>query len=299
MIQRLKSIPPNELPLSPRETLPTMYDLPSEDPEEPGLPDEFHDLQPQFLSATLRLKNCAKDQYFTGTDLNLYYDLNHLKWYKRPDWFLSVGVPRRYDQNGLRLSYVMWQERVSPLVIVELLSPGTEKEDLGPYADSLPPIPPQTQVSPPPISPPTKEAPPGKWQVYEQILQIPYYIVFSRYDNRLYFFQLIEGRYQRQEVDANYPRLWIPELEIGLGVWQGDFEGIDRLWLRWYDADGNWMLTKEEVQQQRAEQEQQRANAAEEQLRQVVESLLQANMSVSQIASMTGLTAEQIERMRE
>jgi Uma2 family endonuclease len=35
--------------------LPTMYDLPSQDPEEPGLPDEFHDLQPQLLSATLRL----------------------------------------------------------------------------------------------------------------------------------------------------------------------------------------------------------------------------------------------------
>lgn len=31
---------------SPRETLPTMYDLLSEDSEEPGLPDEFHDLQP-------------------------------------------------------------------------------------------------------------------------------------------------------------------------------------------------------------------------------------------------------------
>ena len=26
-------------PVSPKETLPTMYDLPSEDPEEPGLPD--------------------------------------------------------------------------------------------------------------------------------------------------------------------------------------------------------------------------------------------------------------------
>jgi len=25
---------------------PTMYDLPSEDPQEPGLPDEFHSLQP-------------------------------------------------------------------------------------------------------------------------------------------------------------------------------------------------------------------------------------------------------------
>ena len=27
---------------------PTMCDLPSEDPEEPGLPDEFHNLQPQL-----------------------------------------------------------------------------------------------------------------------------------------------------------------------------------------------------------------------------------------------------------
>ncbi|WP_178378180.1 hypothetical protein [Chroogloeocystis siderophila] len=32
-----------------RETLPTMYDLPSEDPQEPGLPDEFHDFQPELL----------------------------------------------------------------------------------------------------------------------------------------------------------------------------------------------------------------------------------------------------------
>jgi hypothetical protein len=29
-------------PRPPWETLPTMYDLPSENPEEPGLPDEFH-----------------------------------------------------------------------------------------------------------------------------------------------------------------------------------------------------------------------------------------------------------------
>jgi hypothetical protein len=47
---------------SPQQALPTMYDLPSENPEEPGLPDvragatkdEFHNLQPQLLSATFR-----------------------------------------------------------------------------------------------------------------------------------------------------------------------------------------------------------------------------------------------------
>src|SRR3989475_12867996 len=32
--------PQTDPPRSPRETLPTMYDLPSEDPEEPGLPQE-------------------------------------------------------------------------------------------------------------------------------------------------------------------------------------------------------------------------------------------------------------------
>jgi len=41
-------------PLSPRETLPTMYDLPSENQEESGLPDEFHDLQPELLRQTFR-----------------------------------------------------------------------------------------------------------------------------------------------------------------------------------------------------------------------------------------------------
>jgi len=32
-------------PPSPQEVLPTMYDLKSEDPEEKGLPDQFHLLQ--------------------------------------------------------------------------------------------------------------------------------------------------------------------------------------------------------------------------------------------------------------
>jgi Uma2 family endonuclease len=85
--------------------LPTMYDLPSEDPEEPG--DEFHDLQPQLLSATLRLTDVSSNRIFTGTDLNLYYDPQHVLWHKRPDWFVAIGVPRLYAESDLRLSYVV------------------------------------------------------------------------------------------------------------------------------------------------------------------------------------------------
>lgn len=160
-------------PLSPRETLPTMYDLPSENPEEPGLPDEFHDLQPQLLSATLRLRNYAKSDIFTGTDLNLYYDVRHPQWYKRPDWFLVLGVPRLYDGTELRSSYVLWQEGVDPFVVVELLSPGTETEDLGNKAEPSGEDPSIEDIC---LNLENGEArPPRKWEVYEQILRVPYY----------------------------------------------------------------------------------------------------------------------------
>lgn len=79
-------------PRSPKETLPTMYDLPSEDPQEPGLPDEFHDFQPQLWRETFRPPDVLQERIFVASDLNLYYDVKHPLWYKRPDWFAVVGV---------------------------------------------------------------------------------------------------------------------------------------------------------------------------------------------------------------
>ncbi|GAB4149958.1 MAG: Uma2 family endonuclease [Cyanobacteria bacterium J069] len=237
----------------PKETLPTMYDLPSEDPEEPGLPDEFHDLQPQLLSATLRLTHHARDQAFNGTDLNLYYDVQHPLWHKRPDWFLVLGVPRLYGGVDLRSSYVLWQEGVNPLVVVELLSPGTEAEDLGPYAES-------DSAAPAPAA----DMPPRKWEVYERILQVPYYIVFSRYTNQLRVFQHDGDRYIEQPVGETNPRAWIPELELGLGIWQGTYDGLSRNWLRWCDAAGTWIPTPAERAEQLQARTEQLENRAEQ-----------------------------------
>ncbi|MEH1936906.1 MAG: Uma2 family endonuclease [Nostoc sp.] len=218
-------------PLSPKEVLPTMYDLPSEYPEDSGLPDEFHLFQPQLLRETFYPPNYPADEVFVATDLNLYYDLRHTLWYKRPDWFAAVGVSRLYEQQNLRLSYVIWQEGVAPFVVVELLSPGTEKEDLGQTLREI-------------------NQPPTKWEVYEQILRVPYYIVFDRYTDKLQAFQLVADRYS--ELDLTTPRVWMPGLELGLGLWQGSYQGIERLWLRWYDASGNWLPTPLERESQRA-----------------------------------------------
>ena len=225
-------------PRSPCETLPTMYDLPSEDPEEPGLPDEFHDYQPQLLRETFQPPRYMPDRFFVGTDLNLYYTLSHPAWYKRPDWFAVLGVPRLYRQWDLRLSYVMWQEGTAPYVVVELLSPSTEREDLG-HTDR------------------ESDEPPTKWTVYEQILRIPYYIVFSRYTDEARYFELTGGRYR--EIQPAQPGLWLPEAGVGIGLWFGIYQGLERQWLRCYDANGAWILTPHEQERQRAEQADRRA----------------------------------------
>jgi Uma2 family endonuclease len=230
--------PQTDPPRHPCEILPTMYDLPSEDPKEPGLPDEFHDYQPQLLRETFQPPRYMPDRFFVGTDLNLYYQLSHTTWYKRPDWFAVLGVPRLYHEQDLRLSYVMWQEGPAPYVVVELLSPSTEHEDLG-HTDREP------------------NEPPTKWTVYEQILRVPYYIVFSRYTDEVHYFELTGGQYR--EIQPAQPGLWLPEAGVGVGLWFGAYQGLERQWLRCYDASGTWILTPHEQEQQRAEQADQRA----------------------------------------
>jgi Uma2 family endonuclease len=239
-------------PLSPRETLPTMYDLPSENHEEPGV-DQFHSFQSELLWLTFFPANYRSDRIFSACDLNLYYDVHHQNWYKRPDWFGVVGVPKLYDDQDLRLSYVIWQEGVSPYIVVELLSPSTEKEDLGESREY------HTQNGISQNSAAQKgqaEKPPSKWEVYEKILRIPYYVIFSRSSDRMRVFTLQKDLYVEQ--DLTEAKIWMPEIELGIGLWQGKYKGVNRLWLRFYDAKGDWSLTEEEKAKQRAEYLEQR-----------------------------------------
>jgi Uma2 family endonuclease len=326
-------------PRSPKETLPTMYDLPSEDPEEPGLPDEFHDLQPQLLSRTLRLAHYSRDNCFTASDLNLYYDVKHPLWHKRPDWFLVVDVPRMYEDKDLRRSYVIWQEGQSPQVVVEFLSPGTEREDLGQFYDASAQVP-DPGATPEPPAPvaddPTlprdpggsdrapsaavanglgqrrgRVKPPGKFEVYEQYLRIPHYIVYSRYTQRLRHFQLIGGCYQEQRLHPDNPRLWIEDLGIGLGIWDGLFGDIPSHWLRWCDREGRWFLTdteqaeleleQAELELEQAELELEQAELAkakaEAQLYQAAQNLLATGMEMRQVAAILGLSEAQVDHL--
>jgi Uma2 family endonuclease len=236
-------------PLPPKEALPTMYDLPSENPDDPGLADEFHYYQLELLRETFCPPDYPPERFYVASDLYIYYDVHHPKWYKRPDWFAAVDVPRLYNQREMRMSYVIWQEEVVPSIVVELLDESTEKDILGQTRREI-------------------NQPPTKWQVYEQMLQIPYYIIFARDPDQFRPFHLTNGRYR--ELTPPDKRVWLPEIKLGLGLWEDVYHGVERKWLRWYDADGKWIPTPVEKEQQRAEQlraEQEKARAEQEKAR--------------------------------
>jgi hypothetical protein len=82
-------------------------------------------------------------------------------------------------------------------------------------------------------------------------------VVFSRYTNRLQVFGLAGSRYQERTLMEG--KIWLSELGLGLGVWSGVYQGLERQWLRWYDAEQVWIPTPVEREQREVEQERRRA----------------------------------------
>jgi len=246
-----------------------MYDLPSENPEDEGM-DEFHHLQSNILSEG------TPRNIFTAVDMHIYFDRTHPKWYKRPDWFMVLDVPILYGGTEMRYSYVVWDEGVVPFIAIELLSASTKAEDLGKTVHK-------------------KGEPPTKWMVYEKILGIPYYVVFGRYAAELKVFQLSNGKYQQVVLPDN--RLWLPQINHGLGLWQGEYEGRNRLWLRWYDKNGLWVpllaerarreRQAKEVAQQQVEVAQRQVEIAQWQFKQERQAKEVAQRQVEQERSLT------------
>ncbi len=223
-------LPTLDVPEAERRRLPTMFDLPSDDPEGPGLPDMFHSHQPRLLDETFVTPDWPREQVFTAADLYLYYDRRHPKWYKRPDWFAVLGVPRFHPDDALRSSYAVWHERALPYVVVELLSKTDPEEDQGqPPASS-------TRLRP--------GQPPHKWTAYEQVLAVPFYLIYDRFEDELRCFALQRGRYH--DVTTVDRRLWLPAADLGIGLWEGSYKGLTRKWLRCFDAAGKWIPNQEE-----------------------------------------------------
>jgi hypothetical protein len=93
---------------------------------------------------------------------------------------------------------------------------------------------------------------------YEQLVQAPFYGCYDPEEERLECFWFDEGRYRqlRPNAQGRYP---VPPLHALLGIWRGYYRNERRPWLRWWDSQGELLLTSgEQAAQERqlVEQEQ-------------------------------------------
>jgi len=221
------------------------YNFPTHWPSADELPDsdetpvdnELQELIPGLLKAILLILWAERMDWFFGIDMGLYHHPE--KPPIVPDAFLSLGVQRFYDEE-LRPSYVVWEEKVMPSFVLEVVSPTYRNE----YT--------------------------AKLEEY-QSLGVLYYVIYAsrrRRKPRLEVHKLVKGKYELQPGNL----VWMPEIGLGIGCERGNYSGVTREWLYWYDADGKRYLTPEEQVKesaQRAQQESQRADRLAERLREL------------------------------
>jgi Uma2 family endonuclease len=169
------------------------------------------------------------EQYCIGQDSGIYWRLTDPpeRGAEAPDWFYVPNVPPTLN-GQMRRSYVMWQEIISPLIVLEFVSGnGQEERDSTPYE--------------------------GKFWVYEQAVRAPFYGIYEVTRSSIEIYHLVNGRYSLLPANdrGHYP---IEPLGVELGIWQGRYKNADLPWLRWWDSHGNLLLTGEE-RAERAEQE--------------------------------------------
>lgn len=224
------------------EALPADFILPDdpvENIQQPALASALTDA----LGATQRIQ----PQMLIGSNFGLVATVKKKIVVKAPDWFYIPQV-QPVAPGVIRRSYTPNLEGAPVSLVMEFLS-DTENGELS--IRSTPPY--------------------GKLYFYEHILQVPTYVTYDPYEVILEVRYLQNGQYSLGAADAN-GRYWIPELELFLGIWQGERLCQTMNWLRWWDKEGNlllWSSEQAEQERQRAEQERQRAEILAAKLREL------------------------------
>jgi hypothetical protein len=223
---------PTQQPLVTWEKLPADFILPDDPVENIHQP-----LLAAALTDALGEAGWIQPKMLIASNFGLVATVNQKTVVKAPDW---LYVPNVFPiaETIVRRSYTPNLEGDPVAVVMEFLS----ETDTGEYS-----------VRP--------SYPYGKLFFYEQILQVPIYVVFDPHSLLLEVRQLEAGQYVLRSPN-DQGRVWIDALNLFLGVWHGQRLGHTIHWLRWWDEAENlllWSFEKAEQERQRAEQEHQRA----------------------------------------
>ncbi|WP_013324187.1 Uma2 family endonuclease [Gloeothece verrucosa] len=199
--------------------LPKGEDLPSSD----GLPvdNELHILIPNLLASILGFIWAERLDWFLGINMGIFYATGvNPRVPIVPDAFLCLGVERVKD-NKLRESYVVWEENnIAPLLVLEVVSKTSGDE----YDKKM-----------------------AKYAQLGALYYVIYNPDFWQRDKHEPFevYRLDNGQYQRSLSEP----FWMPEIGLGIGRGLGNYRGIQREWLYWYNQQGQRIVSPEELLQ--------------------------------------------------
>ncbi|MBS9393472.1 MAG: Uma2 family endonuclease [Dolichospermum sp. LBC05a] len=160
-------------------------------------------------------------QYCIGQDSGIYWRITDPpeRGAEAPDWFYVPNVPPTLN-GQMRRSYVLWQEYIAPLIVLEFVSGnGAEERDKTPWK--------------------------GKFWIYEQVIRTPFYGIYEVNKASIEVYELIGGKYQLLAANER-GHYSITPMGVELGLWQGEYQNAELPWLRWWDLQGNLLLTGEE-----------------------------------------------------
>jgi Uma2 family endonuclease len=212
-------------------------DLPGSDGE--PLESERSRIQINLSLQSLDYAWRMREDFYAGGDMFIYFSKQQAqrimaeiddpsqpkKTFRGPDMFIVLDV----DGSYRRQKWVVWEEDGRyPDVIIEFLSPKTQKFDLG-----------------------------KKKTLYEQTFGTSEYFCFDylkpdTVDSLLGWRLDANQRYQPLKPDAR-GWIWSEKLGFWLGKWQGTVLRDTTTWLRFYSPEGNLILTRNEAAQAQAE----------------------------------------------
>jgi Uma2 family endonuclease len=231
------------------------------------------------LRESLELIGYIEPTMLIASNLGICATMNGNLVIKAPDWFYVKTVLPLPDATLVdRRSYTPNLEGEIPQVVMEFLSETDGKE----YSAK-------------------RAFPPGKWFFYEQILQVPTYVIFDSADGVLEVHKRSQGQYELQPTDENN-RYWIADMGLFLGVWQGEKEGRKGYWLRWWDQAGNllpWAVELLEQERQRTQQERQRTQQEQQRAEQEWQRAEQERQRAEQERQRAEQERQRAERMAE
>ena len=198
-------------------------------PDHTQLPDTNGDFvknfqeHPQSLLLTDSIEPVLKarhpdGRYAIGQDCGIYWRLPDPpeRGAVCPDWFYVPDVPAKLD--GLtRRSYVLWQEFVPPLIVLEFVSgDGSEERDRTPID--------------------------GKFWVYERVIRPAFYGIYEVKPGRIEMYRHVNNHFEPLTPNdrGHFP---IVGLGVELGIWRGLYQNLTLPWMRWWDAEGQLLPT--------------------------------------------------------